>query len=341
MLLKSIIQGKLEFGKASSFEKVIKMMQYKLDTFYKHELIFKPEEMLDHENFSISIPRHIGNPDKKYWNNTVDLLEYLSQFAISGYMSAWLLNNGKIVEYYHVEPENEKVVVQSYIKGKKLAEKKGKEKEAIEALNRAISKFDKHALAYERRGYVNYALGNYKDAIHDFDRCIEIDPNYAKAYFSRGKMHMRNEDWKKAIPDFENTIKNSVALQEIHWHGRRLVAHCYMHTENYEKAAFNLKLFTNRAFPIGSDLRNFVQKALYDYADVLINMEKYDDALAAVEKAINMEHQPEPVPMDLLLIMRGKARHLIGAQGFTADWKKAADLGSKEAKKLLTQHAAK
>jgi tetratricopeptide (TPR) repeat protein len=341
MLAKSIIQGRLEFGKASSFEKVLKMMNYKLETFYKHELILKVEEMIDAESFSIIVPRNIANPDRKHWNNTIDLLEYLAQYAISGYVSAWLLREGKILEYFHVEPDNEKVVVQSYIKGKKLAEQKGKEKEAMEQLNRAISKFDKHALAYERRGYVNYALGNIDDAIHDFNRCIEFDPNYAKAFFSRGKIYFKKGKIDNAIADFEAAIKNSIALQEIQWYSRLLVAECYIKKNNLKKAIFNLKLFTNRKFPNDSPLNAKKQKAFYDYAEVLINSEKYDDALAAIEKAMNLGSRKVDISEEQLLIIRGKARHLIGAQGFTADWKKAADLGSKEAKKLLTQHGAK
>lgn len=316
-------------------------MHYKLDTFYKHELILKAEEITDEDNYAVFIERNIANPDRKYWNNTIDLLKYLSQYAIGGYVSAWLLKEGKILEYYHIEPESEKVVVQSYIKGKKLAEQEGKEKEAIAQLDRAISKFEKHALAYERRGYVNYALGNIDDAIHDFNRCIEFDPYYAKAYFSRAKIYLQKKHWEKAVDDFESAIKHSIALEEIHWQSRRLVAQCYIQLKNYQKAIFNLKLFTNRKFPQNSILHTHRQKALYDYAEVLIEMEKFDEALGAVEKAINLKEGKEQIPMEELLTMRGKARHHMGAQGFAADWKKAAEMGSKEAKRLLSQHAAK
>jgi tetratricopeptide (TPR) repeat protein len=190
---------------------------------------------------------------------------------------------------------------------------------------------------------VNYALGNIDDAIHDFNRCIEFDPNYAKAFFSRGKIYFKRKQYDKAIKDFEATIKNSIALQEIQWNSRLLVAECYSIKGNLKKAIFNLKLFTNRKFPPGSRLHAFKKKALFDYAEVLIRTEAYEGALKAIEKAMNLpsESESSTISMDQLLTLRGKARHLIGAQGFAADWKKAADLGSKEAKELLTLHSAK
>lgn len=343
MVLKSIVQGNLEFGKKSTYETVVKMLTSRLETFYKNEILFQLEETMNPETHNLILGRLIDNPEAKFYNNTIALLEYASQYAIGGYVSAWLIKDRKVIESSHIEPSSEKVVVQSFLKGRELVKKKGKEEEALKLLTKAISQFERHALAYERRGQVYFNLGRFKEAIADFNTSIELDPDYTYAYFSRAKMHMYGKKWELAINDFEQANKNSVALQDVHWECRRLLSKCYVEVNDLKKAAFNLKLFANRKFEKSSVNYPFTQEVMVSYADVLTQMELFSEAIEYIERAIKLEPPTKKatVKMDKMLTMRGKIRHLAGSQGFQSDWKKAADLGSKEAKKLLLQHAAK
>ncbi len=94
------------------------------------------------------------------------------------------------------------------------------ELEASEALSKAIEKYERHALAYERRGYVNYKLKNFNDALHDFSKSIRINPNNPEPYYGSGKVKMLKNDWDGAIQDFDQAIKRSLALQPLHWLAR-------------------------------------------------------------------------------------------------------------------------
>ncbi|MDX1407076.1 MAG: hypothetical protein R3330_03055, partial [Saprospiraceae bacterium] len=136
---KSIIQGRLEFGSEKSFTQALRMYDYRVENFYKNDLLIK-DDVFDEEHQIISIPRLIAQGPEKLWNNTVKLLEYLAQFALSGSISAWLVHEGKILKYAVIEPASEKAVVQNFRKGQKLANEAGKEQEALKALTEAINK---------------------------------------------------------------------------------------------------------------------------------------------------------------------------------------------------------
>lgn len=58
-------------------------------------------------------------------------------------------------------------------------------KEAMEALTRAIAKFEQHAVAYERRGFVNFSLKNYEDALYDYNKSIKYNDAVPKPYLGR------------------------------------------------------------------------------------------------------------------------------------------------------------
>jgi tetratricopeptide (TPR) repeat protein len=336
MQLKSIIQGKLDFGSESSYEKALKMFLARIENYYKIDILIKDEELFDVEQKSIVIKRLIAQGPEKLWNNTVDLLEYLSQFAISGHVGAWLVHEGKILKYATIEPEGDKAVVQNFLKGKKLSYLEGKEKEALDSLTKVITKYDNHALAYERRGYVNFVLKNFSDALYDFNKCLKIDASIPMAYYWRAKVHLIKKDLNAALVDLDMTTKKAIALQPIYWKARLLKADCYIKLKDFEKAVFELKLFTNRKFETDNPNYAHRQNALYQYAEVLMNLKQYDMALAAVEKAITLEHSDPGTPLEKLLTLRGMAKHQSGASG-KADWKQAADLGSEEAQKLLTE----
>lgn len=338
MQLKSIIQGRLEFGSEKSFHQTIRMYDYRVENFYKNDLLFK-EEVFDEEACIISIPRLIAQGPERHWNNTVKLLEYLAQFALSGSISAWLVHEGKILKYAIIEPASEKAVVQIFRKGQKLASEAGKEKEALTALTEAINKHDKHAQAYERRGYVNFVLENMAGALYDFNKCIGFDPSIPSAYYWRAKVHIRKDDLDSAIADLQMTTKKAIALQPIYWKARQLKARCHIQKKEYELAAREYKLITKRRFT--EDDPNFIDlpRVFFAYAQVLKELGQTEEALQAVDNALDRAELDEKIPLDQLLTLRGSLKHEIGESG-VIDWQKAADMGSKEAVKLLSEFPA-
>ncbi len=335
MYLNTIIQGRLEFGTEKSYEKVTKMFQLRVETYYKSDVIFKFEDVFKDETLCLEIPRFVGQVTDKAFRTTTGLIGYCAQFAIAGSVRAWLINEGDIVHFETLEPDSDKGAVQSFVRGRKLVKVKGKENEAIAALSTAIEKYDRHAQAYERRAKVNLLMRNYHDALRDYNKCINIDPSIPTAYYGKAKIHMVRNEWELAIENLEESIKKSIALQTLYWKSRRLKAECHIVLKEWQKAAFDLKLFTNRNFEKENPNRFWLRWAFFHYGLVLMEIEEFVEALKSFDKALNMPEIADGLNEVEILTQRGIAKQKAGKNGYVKDIKDAASKGGKKAKNLL------
>jgi len=298
---KTIITGRLEFGNAKSYEKVFKMYQQRLDNFYRTaELIFKIEDVFDESTASLNIPRLVTQSHDKSWQNTLSLLEYVADFAIAGNIRAWMTDNGKVLKYHVIEPNSDKGAVQAFLKGREMMKTEGMENEARATLSAAIEKYERHAAAYERRGYVNFLLKNYADALYDYSKSIDINPNNAEPYLGRAIVKVIQKDWKGATLDLDQAIKLSIPLQPIHWKARRMKGECHLKLNEFEQASTELKFFTLRTFPQEDTNYKWRQKAWFNYGKALLATGKFNDAVLAFDNALKIEDAEKPVPVEEL-----------------------------------------
>ena len=296
---KTIISGRLEFGNSKSYEKVLKMYQQRLENFYRTaELIFKIEEVFDETKCSLEIPRLVTQSNEKSWQNTLSLLEYVAGFAVAGDVRAWMTDNGKVLKYHLIEPNGDKGAVQFYLKGREMMNTEGMEKEARAALSSAIEKYERHAAAYERRGYVNFLLKNYADALYDYNKSIDINPNAAEPYLGRAIVKMvQQQDWQGAALDLDQAIKGSIPLQPMYWKARRMKGECHLKLNEWEQAATELKFFTGRTFSQEDSNYKWRQKAWFNYGKALLASGRFNDASQAFDQAMKVEEAEISVPM--------------------------------------------
>lgn len=337
MQYKTIIQGRLAFGNGKSYAQALKMYKYRSENYHKSNTLFEAEEIFIEENFELSIPRFVKQIMDKPYKNTVSLLEYCAQFAVDGHINAWLIDEGKILNFTKLEPVSEKSAVKLYQKGKALVKQEGKEEEAIVAFNSAIEKYDQHAQAYERRGKVNYLLGKLHDAKRDYNKSILIDATNPHPFYGRAKVNNREGDTNSAVADFELVIKLSVALQPIYWKARRRKGVLLYELGNYEKAAFDLKLFVNRQFTTDNPNYPWKKYSFYYYGLVLMEMEQYEDAIKAFDQGLEIKDNFEKIEDYLFVRNRGLSKHKAGKNGFLKDLKEAISMGDTEAKVLLKE----
>ncbi len=333
---KTIFQGKLDFGTETTYDKVLKMAIHRLETYYKNETIIQ-EDHFDSENFTLVIPRTVSQLTDKIYRNSVDLIEYLAQFALSGQVGCWMVENNVILDYTIVEPKSDKMVVRNFRKGKKLSLLEGKEEDAIKILSKAIKKYNKHSQAYERRGHVNMILKSYEDAMYDYSKAIRLDNNNADALVGRARLYIRDSEFEKAIEDLDLATKKSIALQPIYWTARRLKGDCHFKLNQFQKAEFDYRLFTKRRFEENNVNFLWRKHCLFQYGLVLMELEEYEKALDAITKSLNIEKGHILTSVADQLVKRGLAKKKSGSKGFLSDWKEAADLGSKMAATLLQE----
>lgn len=339
MTYKTIISGRLEFGNARSYEKVLKMYEHRLENYYKADIAIKGEEIFIEESASLNVPRFITHTTEKTWRNTLNLLEYIAQYAIAGDLSAWMTENGKILMHKVIEPTGDKVAVQAYLHGRELVKESGKENEAKAALSRAIEKFERHALAYERRGFVNFQLANYEDALYDYTKSIDIHPKKAEPYLGRAFVKIQQNDYKSAIIDLEKGVKNSIPLEPIYWKCRRIKSDCHLKLNDYKAALMDLKLFTKRKFPEGNPNIPWRKKIFFNYGRALTEVAEYSEAVSAFDSALAIKEGKGNIDNAEILVNRGLALKKAGQAGFVKDWKEAANQGSKKAAELLEEFA--
>ncbi len=337
-MYKVILSGCLEFGSERSLEQVIKFFEHRSENYYRNDVLFKADEYFDHEQFTLNIPRLITECSERRWRNTLNLLEFVAQYAVAGDLRVWVIFEGKLEVEKVIEPKGDKSAVQAYLEGRTLIHQTGMEEEAMKALNRAIEKFERHALAYERRGHINFKLRNYDDALYDFSKSIDINPNHPDAYWGRAKVYMVKKDYEAAVVDLEKAISTSIPHQPIFWSARRLKGEAHFLLGQYDKALFELKLVTKRKFQPDDPNFKWQPRALLFFGKTLIEKGHYTEAVEAFNKLLSLEVPEEFTPQrSEVLYLRALARKKAGEGGYVGDLKEAATLGSEEASALLAE----
>ncbi len=335
--LKLIFKGRLEFGTQRTFDMVLRHWQTRIETYFKADILFKPEQVFNEEDFSLNVPQQTIMNTDKHWRSTTSLLQEVSQFAVAGRVWAWCLDNGRLLASLNIEPDSDKVAVSEYRRGCDLVGQVGMEQEASEALSRAIEKYERHALAYERRGYVNYKLKNYNDALHDFSKSIRFNPHNPEPYYGSGKVKTLKNEWEGAAQDFDQAIKLSLALQPLHWLARMKKGECLFHSKKYAEASAELRLFLKRNFTESDP--NFARRrrAAYLLGKSLLAMNDAPAALEAFDQSLAIPSGVELAPEAEGLLQRAIAKHRVGKAEFTNDLEAAAQMGSSEAARLLLE----
>ncbi len=334
--LKFIFKGRLDFGSKRSLDNVLNMFDWKVTNHYKKDVQFTQEDIFVEEEFCICFPRsYVLRGTKKNFNANYKLLEYLSEFAITGQLEMWMIEDRQVIEYHLVEPTGDRMVINSYTKGKKLSVREGSGKEAIAALDLAIAKYEKHAQAYERRAYVSTMLKKYHDAIRDYTKSINIYAGAPDPYYGRALVHKINEDYDKAAEDFDTSIKRSIPLQPIHWKSRRRKAECLMELGEFEDAATELKFFNLRKHKEDNPNFKYRKRAFFDHGICLFQIGQFKEAAQRFNESLAISEGKDAPLDEELLFRRGLARHKAGLPDFKNDLKKAAKAGIQEAAAVL------
>lgn len=334
---KCIFQGKLNFKSARSLAKALDQYDNRAEVFFKNEIVFKSEDIFDMEENSIDITRKVVNIPTKVWRNTLDLFDYVRQFALSGEIECWIVESGNIIEYERFEPVGDKAVIINYRDGKALSQEEGKEEEAIEVLTKVIDRYERHSQAYERRGSVNFKMKKYEDARYDFDKSIRLDNHNARAWYGRGLLNMTEGKFEEAREDFDMCAKHSLAVEPLFWKARRKKTQSLIELEQWEEAVKELNLLVRRKFKTNDPNYKYIPEIHTMYVKTLINMGEEHEALEFIENNLNESKDQAPQRVRSWMTDRGVVKKRLGASDFKKDWEEAAALGEPRANQLLAE----
>jgi tetratricopeptide (TPR) repeat protein len=159
----------------------------------------------------------------------------------------------------------------------------------------------------------------------------------SEAHFGIAKLHMRKNELDEALPFVENTIKNSIALQSIHWQARRTKAEIHLKKKEYKKAEFELKLLAKRRFSESNPNYAWKRADIFNYGYTLFLLGEFESALEQFEHALKINTGKDSIPESEKFYYRGLAKQKSGKNGYISDLKTALKLGDKRAGKLLEE----
>ena len=325
---KVIIKGRLDFGSEKSFEKVVALFQHRLVNFYKNDTLIKVEEMFDPETYSFVIPRMVSQAFPKTWTNTISGFEYIAQFAVAGQVYAFMSENGNILKKSYIEPLNDKQAVRAYQHGMNFVKDPENQDKAIQYLDDAITAYDKHAMAYEKRGYVKYLLQQYDGALIDFNKSIAVDDQNPEPYLGKAMIYSIQNNRAEAISLLEEALRLCFPLQPIYWKIRRIKGYLHLQENQFAEAAQEFKFFLNKKFEQDNPNFQWVRVIMWDYANALIQLHELEDAHKWLNLIEETPDRGKKIPVVEFYELRSKVRKDLGLSTWSKDMDKINELTS-------------
>ncbi|MCJ1343857.1 TOM (translocase of outer membrane) complex component [Peltigera leucophlebia] len=178
------------------------------------------------------------------------------------------------------------------------------------------------ALAYNMRGTFRYLRGENADALEDLNKSAELQPSLSQSYIKRASMHLELGNREAAAKDFEKAMEQQKEDPDIYYHRAQLhfilgefaeaakdyqksidldrdfiFSHIQLGVTQYKMGSVASSMATFRRC-----IKNFskVPDVYNYYGELLLDQQKYQEALENFDKAVDMEKQTKPIGMNVL-----------------------------------------
>ena len=308
---KIIISGQLQFQSKRVFDQVVEQYNHRMEHYYKNDILLKAEDIFNEELLNLDISRTVLTGTERHWLNTHNLLERVVTFSIAGNITMWRLSLGTVVDHLVLEPKSDRTTVQLFNRGRELMAQDDNEQEALKMMTKVVNRFERHAQAYERRGFVNISLGNIEDALYDYTKSLKINPGLPEAHYGRGLVFSRKQEYEKAAADFEAVTKNSIPHQALYWMAQVALADALMELGRPADALRLYNMFTKRKQRLSS-LDRYERRVAHRLGNLMVRAGRHNDAVSAFERAL--EAAPDPKAPEEAVIRRdyGSVLRLVG-----------------------------
>ncbi|KAI9827322.1 MAG: TOM (translocase of outer membrane) complex component [Phylliscum demangeonii] len=181
---------------------------------------------------------------------------------------------------------------------------------------------DLEAIAYNMRGTFQYLYGDNKDALVDLSKSIELRPSLTQSYIKRASMHLELGDRAAAAKDFEQAIAQDAEDPDIYYHRAQLhfvlgefpdAAKDYQKSIDFDRdfifSHIQLGVTQYKMGSIATSMaifrrciKNFdkVPDVYNYYGELLLDQQKYEEAIQKFDTAVDMEKLTKPSGMNVL-----------------------------------------
>ena len=178
------------------------------------------------------------------------------------------------------------------------------------------------ALAWNLRATFRYLEGDTTQALDDLTKSIELQPSLTQSYIKRASIHLELGNREAAADDFEQATAQNKDDPDIFYHRAQLhfilgefadaakdyqksidldrdfiFSHIQLGVTQYKMGSVASSMATFRRC-----IKNFdkVPDVYNYYGELLLDQQKYQEAIEKFETAIDMEKQTKPLCMNVL-----------------------------------------
>lgn len=184
---------------------------------------------------------------------------------------------------------------------------------ALNDLTSAIEKEPSLSQAYIKRASMQLELGNRDAASNDFELAMQQNKDDPDIYYHRAQFYFILGEWVNAAKDYQKAIDLD---------GDFIYSHIQLGVTQYKMGSITSSMATFRRtikkFDKVPDVYNY-------YGELLLDQQKYTEAIERFDTAIDMEKQQNPTNMNVLPLIN-KALALFQ---WKQDFKTAEDLCEK------------
>lgn len=197
--------------------------------------------------------------------------------------------------------------------------------EAADAFDRALELggLEEHeAFAYNMRGTFRYLKGDNDDALKDMDKSVELQPDLTQSFIKRASMHLELANPDAAEADFASALSQNKDDPDIYYHRAQLhfikaefgeAAKDYQKSIDLDKdfifSHIQLGVTQYKMGSIASSMATFrrcmknftnVPDVYNYYGELLLDQQKYQEAIEKFDTAVEMEKSAKPLGMNVL-----------------------------------------
>ncbi|KAL9054145.1 MAG: hypothetical protein Q9162_004328 [Coniocarpon cinnabarinum] len=197
--------------------------------------------------------------------------------------------------------------------------------EASKAFDKAIELGDlgdHEAYAYNLRGTFRYLKGENMEALEDLTKSVNKQPTLTQSYIKRASMHLEQGEREAAAEDFKKATEQNENDPDIYYHRAQLhfilgefadaakdyqksididkdfiFSHIQLGVTQYKMGSIASSMATFRRcrknFPQVPDVFNY-------YGELLLDQQKFQEAIEQFEQAIEIEKSTKPIGMNVL-----------------------------------------
>lgn len=176
---------------------------------------------------------------------------------------------------------------------------------ALKDLTSAIEKQPSLSQAYIKRASMQLELGSKEAAANDFELATEQNKDDPDIYYHRAQLHFILGEWVDAAKDYQKSIDLDPDF---------IYSHIQLGVTQYKMGSITSSMATFRRtikkFDKVPDVYNY-------YGELLLDQQKYTEAIERFETAIDMERQQNPTNMNVLPLINKALALFQWKQDFT------------------------